>query len=234
MTLEDVLRAPLPTRIGRSRSGCEGSRKRCRRGTACGRSRSSTRGDGGGGRARASRHVRRPALHALARRRLREPLLPRPSRACAGPEKRPPRAWTALFEARAREGFAPIQFALAGMNAHINRDLPLALVKTCRARDVVPARGSPQHADFRAIDPLLAETEARVRRDFATGLSAGRTRRSASSTAPSRCGRSAGRAPAAGSSARRHLAHRRLNRTRPRGTCPGTVPGHVPSGRVQG
>ena len=84
--------------------------------------------------------------------------------------KRPSRAWAALFEARAREGIAPIQFALAGMNAHINRDLRLALVETCRARDVVPARVSPQHADFRAIDPLLAETEARVRRNFATGL----------------------------------------------------------------
>ncbi len=84
--------------------------------------------------------------------------------------KRPPRAWAALFEARSRTGIAPIQFALAGMNAHINRDLPLALVETCRARRVVPARHGPQHADFRAIDPLLAETEARVRAEFATGL----------------------------------------------------------------
>ena len=84
--------------------------------------------------------------------------------------KRPPRAWAALFEARARRGVAPVQFALAGMNAHINRDLPLALVETCRALDVVPTRNCPQHADFRAIDPLLAETEARVRADFATGL----------------------------------------------------------------
>ena len=84
--------------------------------------------------------------------------------------KRPPRAWAALFEARSRQGVAPIQFALAGMNAHINRDLPVALVETCRALDVVPERGCPQYADFRAIDPLLAETEVRVRADFATGL----------------------------------------------------------------
>ena len=84
--------------------------------------------------------------------------------------KRPPRAWAALFEARARPGVASIQFALAGMNAHINRDLPLALVETCRALEVVPVRGCPQHVDFRALDPLLAETEARVRADFATGL----------------------------------------------------------------
>lgn len=84
--------------------------------------------------------------------------------------KRPPRAWAALFEARSRRGVAPIQFALAGMNAHINRDLPLALVETCRARRVAIARGSPQHADFRAIDSLLAETEARVRAELATGV----------------------------------------------------------------
>ena len=84
--------------------------------------------------------------------------------------KRPPRAWAPLFEARGRRGVAPIQFALAGMNAHINRDLPLALVATCRARKVAPRRGSPQHADFRRVDGVLADTEARVKTEFATGL----------------------------------------------------------------
>src|SRR5689334_13928904 len=38
-----------------------------------------------------------------------------------------PPAWAPLFEARAQKGIAPLQFALAGMNAHINRDLPVAL-----------------------------------------------------------------------------------------------------------
>ena len=84
--------------------------------------------------------------------------------------KRPPRAWAPLFEARARRGVAPIQFALAGMNAHINRDLPLALVTTCAARKVTPMRGGPQHADFRRIDRVLADTESRVKAEFATGL----------------------------------------------------------------
>ena len=84
--------------------------------------------------------------------------------------KRPPRAWAPLFEARARRGVAPIQFALAGMNAHINRDLPLALVTTCAARKVTPLRGGPQHADFRRIDGVLAKTESRVKTEFATGL----------------------------------------------------------------
>lgn len=84
--------------------------------------------------------------------------------------RRAPRGWAPLFEARSRRGIAPIQFALAGMNAHINRDLPLALVATCRARRVGLVRGGPQHRDFRAIDALLAETEERVRAEFATGL----------------------------------------------------------------
>src|SRR5574339_395338 len=35
-----------------------------------------------------------------------------------------PRAWKPLFEARATPTIAPLPFALAGMNAHINRDLP--------------------------------------------------------------------------------------------------------------
>ena len=83
---------------------------------------------------------------------------------------RVPRAWRALFEARGRPGVAPIQFALAGMNAHINRDLPLALVETCRARDVRPLRGCPQHVDFGRIDGLLAQTQERVKSEFAVGL----------------------------------------------------------------
>ena len=73
---------------------------------------------------------------------------------------RVPRAWAPLFDARDRAGIAPIQFAVAGMNAHINADLPLALVATCRARGVTPARGCPQHEDFRRIDALLERVEA--------------------------------------------------------------------------
>lgn len=83
---------------------------------------------------------------------------------------RPPRAWAPLVEARARPGIAPIQFALAGMNAHINRDLPVALVVTCRALHVAPQRGSPQHRDYLRVNGLLAETEARVKAWFARGI----------------------------------------------------------------
>jgi hypothetical protein len=81
-----------------------------------------------------------------------------------------PRAWRPLFEARGRRDVAPIQFALAGMNAHINRDLPVALVSTCDELGVPLRRGGDEHADYLAVNGLLVETEARVKRDFATGL----------------------------------------------------------------
>ena len=38
-----------------------------------------------------------------------------------------------LFDRRRQAAIARIQFALAGINAHINHDLPLAIVATCQA-----------------------------------------------------------------------------------------------------
>lgn len=81
-----------------------------------------------------------------------------------------PKAWAPLVESRARRGIAPIQFALAGMNAHINRDLPVALVETWSALRIEPHRGGPQHEDFSRLSSLLAEVEARVKAEFATGV----------------------------------------------------------------
>lgn len=47
--------------------------------------------------------------------------------------KRPvSRVWAPLFEKRLQAGIAPLQFAMAGMNAHINYDLAIALVATTR------------------------------------------------------------------------------------------------------
>ena len=60
-----------------------------------------------------------------------------------------PRSWAALFEARHRPGIDRIQFALAGMNAHINHDLPFALEQTNNQLHVDPDQGSPEHQGFR-------------------------------------------------------------------------------------
>jgi hypothetical protein len=83
---------------------------------------------------------------------------------------RVPHAWLPLFRARSQPGIAPLQFALAGMNANINRDLSVALVQTCSARAVEPRHGSPQHADFGRVNRLLEEVEARVKHEYAVGL----------------------------------------------------------------
>lgn len=74
-----------------------------------------------------------------------------------------PSAWVPLFAGRARRGIAPLQFALAGMNAHINRDLPVALNATCRELGLDLRTASPEHADFERVDSLLAQVEARSR-----------------------------------------------------------------------
>ena len=83
-----------------------------------------------------------------------------------------PKAWVPLFQLRSRRGVAPLQFALAGMNAHINRDLPVALVATCTALAVEPREGGPEHADFELVNTLLGEVEARVKASYLTGWAA--------------------------------------------------------------
>jgi hypothetical protein len=81
-----------------------------------------------------------------------------------------PRAWEPLLEARGRRGVVPLQFALAGMNAHINRDLPLALVRTWETLGRERSLLGRQHEDYSRLTSLLAETEARVKPWFATGV----------------------------------------------------------------
>ncbi|MGH3049022.1 MAG: DUF5995 family protein, partial [Gaiellaceae bacterium] len=81
-----------------------------------------------------------------------------------------PRAWAPLFEARSRRGIAPLQFALAGMNAHINRDLPVALVETCKELGLDLDEDSIEHADFERIDRLLAAVERRTKPAYLTGV----------------------------------------------------------------
>jgi hypothetical protein len=60
-----------------------------------------------------------------------------------------PSAWRVLFEARYRTDIDRIQFALGGMNAHINHDLALALLATDDELHIVPAHDSPEFADYR-------------------------------------------------------------------------------------
>ena len=79
------------------------------------------------------------------------------------------RAWAPLVEARRRRGVVPLQFAIAGMNAHINRDLPVALVQTWTDLGLEPRRTSPERRDFRRVNALLEQTEALVKPTLVTG-----------------------------------------------------------------
>ena len=58
--------------------------------------------------------------------------------------------WTVMLTVRTNTRIARIQFALAGVNAHINHDLPEALVTTMRAIGTVPSVASPEHVVNRA------------------------------------------------------------------------------------
>ena len=82
---------------------------------------------------------------------------------------RVPRAWSPLFAARSRTDVLPIQFALAGMNAHIEHDLPLAVVATCAARRRTPASPGVRE-DYEKVNDLLAGVEAEIRRSFENTL----------------------------------------------------------------
>jgi hypothetical protein len=80
------------------------------------------------------------------------------------------RCWAPPIAARADDRVAPIQFALAGMNAHINHDLALSLVATCLAAGTELARDSAHHRDYLKVNDLLVGVEARVKAEFLTGM----------------------------------------------------------------
>jgi hypothetical protein len=66
-----------------------------------------------------------------------------------------PGCWQALFSCRNQPLTARIQFALAGINAHINHDLPEALVATCEATQTPLAHGRAEYADYTALNSTL-------------------------------------------------------------------------------
>jgi hypothetical protein len=83
---------------------------------------------------------------------------------------RAPSAWRPVFECRHRRGIRPLQFALAGMNAHINRDLPEGIVTSYRSTEGAPVEGSPRHHDFDKVNDLLEAVEAQIKVEFSKGL----------------------------------------------------------------
>ena len=87
----------------------------------------------------------------------------------AAPSEAPP-AWRPLFHARQQPNIARIQFALAGMNAHINRDLPDGIVKSFLAVGGSPTKTDARHDDFERVNGILETVEAQVKSTFSVGV----------------------------------------------------------------
>ena len=66
-----------------------------------------------------------------------------------------PACWQILFNSRSQTAIARIQFALAGINAHINHDLPEAIVATCQVTGTTPDHGGTHYNDYTALNSTL-------------------------------------------------------------------------------
>ncbi|MER6351028.1 DUF5995 family protein [Streptomyces sp. NPDC001634] len=77
-----------------------------------------------------------------------------------------PACWRPLFQFRRHPGVRPLQFALAGINAHIGHDLALAVVDACRTLGCEPA---DLEDEFDHVGDILVSLEERIREDLMPG-----------------------------------------------------------------
>jgi hypothetical protein len=81
-----------------------------------------------------------------------------------------PAAWRPVLAARSDRRITRLQFALAGMNAHINRDLPEGIVQAFRIVRGNPLFDEARRADFTMVDDHLARIEDVAKHDLSLGL----------------------------------------------------------------
>jgi hypothetical protein len=81
-----------------------------------------------------------------------------------------PKAWAPLFEKRHAHGIAPLQFAIAGMNAHINHDLAVALVQVCGEHGIEFGHHTPQYRDYLVVNKTLERVEGEIKARYTTGV----------------------------------------------------------------
>lgn len=80
--------------------------------------------------------------------------------------RRPPACWRPLFQSRHHPGVRPLQFALAGINAHIGHDLALAVVDSCHLLGCEPA---DLEGEFDRVGDMLVLLEEQIREDLMPG-----------------------------------------------------------------
>jgi hypothetical protein len=81
-----------------------------------------------------------------------------------------PSAWRPLLAMRHQSSIARLQFALAGMNAHINRDLPVGIVSVFESLGGDPVTDVRHREDFDRVNDLLERVEGEVKTEFSRGL----------------------------------------------------------------
>lgn len=86
-----------------------------------------------------------------------------------GDPRAAPPAWRPLLGERFTPNLLPVQHALAGMNAHINRDLPVGIGTVFEQLGGAPLPSDARHDDFERVNGILEVVEAQVKTDFATG-----------------------------------------------------------------
>jgi len=72
-------------------------------------------------------------------------------------------AWAPLFANKDRRDILALQFAIAGMNAHINNDLAHALVLTWQELGLEPRRDSAEYRDYEKVNTILKRVEAELK-----------------------------------------------------------------------
>ncbi|ABP54958.1 DUF5995 family protein [Salinispora tropica] len=77
-----------------------------------------------------------------------------------------PKAWSCLFRRMQGPDVRPLPSAAAGINAHINYDLPFALVTTFDSLESEPVDGSDQHDDYLKINNIFAAQIPSLRRGY--------------------------------------------------------------------
>jgi Family of unknown function (DUF5995) len=88
------------------------------------------------------------------------------------PGETAPKCWTILFDARNDAKLARVQFALAGINAHIDHDLSEAVVETCRQFGIAPVHQSPEYLDYTLVNSILDPIVDQAKAQLLTGRSA--------------------------------------------------------------
>jgi hypothetical protein len=77
-----------------------------------------------------------------------------------------PRVWGVIFKRIDGPDVRALPSAVAGVNAHINFDLPFALISTFEQLNLAPVDDSDQHADYLQVNDIFAHAIPDLRRGY--------------------------------------------------------------------